>query len=146
MSNINILGEIKWFLDNPSPKSLEIVFDTLEIQTFTKGMFLHSKIKKAGKIRVHMAEQNGMPQMEVLDHLVFQFSFQFPHPKDLPFFETTALVLPRPLTNGFLRMDSEKIQLEFTIDAPNENSQVHVKHFYMKTIQVRSIDSKFLKN
>ena len=139
MSNTNVLGEIKCFLGKSSPKPLEIVFAALEIQTFVKGRLLNTTTKKLGRIRVCMAEQNGIPYMEVLDHLVFRFSFYFPWPEVLHFFESTALDLPRPLVNGLLKIDSEKLQLGFTIDAPDENLIVQVKHSYTNALHLKKI-------
>ena len=56
--------------------------------------------------------------MEVLEHLVFQFSFWFAAPTDLNHYQSGALVLPKPLSKGILTIDAEKLQLEFTIDTP----------------------------
>lgn len=130
MPNTHVLGNIKAFLELQKAKPLELVFGILEIETYVKGELLHKTVKKEGRLHIFGTEKLGFARMEVLDHLVFHFSFLFPYPDTKNFYESTALELPRPLAEGFLKMDANTIQLEFTIDAPNENEKVRVRHFY----------------
>lgn len=126
----HVLGNIKAFLEQQKAKPLELVFGTLVIKTYVKGGLLHKMVKKEGRLHIFRAEKPGFARMEVLDNLVFRFSLLFPYPDTKNFYENDALELPRPLAEGYLKMAGNTIQLEFTIDARNENERVQVRHFY----------------
>ncbi len=81
-----------------------------------------------------------------MDNLVFRFSFWFEKPTTENYFKVEMLQLPRPLAEGTLLMDAEKLILQFIIDAPDKNLQVHVKHTYsgIQTLETKKPAQKEL--
>jgi len=134
MPNNNILKKIASFLHRDTPSCLKITFHSLEILTYHNGILLNHTLKQNSKIHIHARKNKCLAQMEVLDHLVFQFSFCFPPPSSLETYQSKQLFLPRPLSNGVLTIDAEKLHLEFTIDAAEENLKVKVEHLYTNRI------------
>ncbi|MER3376040.1 MAG: hypothetical protein RIM83_15480 [Allomuricauda sp.] len=130
MANMHVLGEIKRFLDQKSSGILEITFAHLEILTYHNQKLLNRTLRQNSRIRIYEHRSMALAQMEVMDHLVFHFSLWFPTPAHTSHYQSKSLFLPRPLSHGILEMDAETLQLEFTIDTPNKNARVNVKHRY----------------
>ncbi|WP_420602832.1 hypothetical protein [Flagellimonas sp.] len=126
----NILGEINTFFERSPAKALEITFAQLKIDTYHNGQFLQQIQRPNCKIVLQKVVNNALAKMDVVDNLVFRFSFWFEKPTTENYFKGETLQLPRPLAEGTLQMDAEKLTLQFTIDAPDKNLQVHVRHIY----------------
>jgi hypothetical protein len=78
--------------------------------------------------------------MEVLDHLVFKFSFWFEPPTSQFPFKSNALGLPRPLARGFLLINAEELDLQFTIEAPDPQLHILVQHCYGNPLQIKQVE------
>nr|WP_293303482.1 hypothetical protein [Allomuricauda sp.] len=100
---IDLLGEIQYFLDQRTSTSLEITFSHLDIHLFNENKLLNRIVRENAKLRIHAPPSPGMPQMEVLDHLVFQFSFRFGLPTSKFSFESNALGMHDPWLAVFYR-------------------------------------------
>lgn len=143
MSKINILGEIHHFLDQTSAAFLEITFDQLEIHSLFQGNLLNKTIKEKAKICIGWCPRDGLAQMELRDNLVFQFTLKFTVPATLVApYTSTALQLPRPLAEGQMYLDSKKLVLQFVIDAPNKETQVHIQQEYTNVLGIKKIGKK----
>jgi len=138
--SIDLLGEIQHFLDQRPNASLEITFAYLDIHLFNENKLLNRIVRENAKLRIHTPPSPGMPQMEVLDHLVFQFSFWFGLPTSKFPFESNALGMPRPLARGFLQINTDELDLQFTIEAPDPKLHILVQHCYVNPIHIKQVE------
>ncbi|TXN36132.1 hypothetical protein FVB32_16370 [Flagellimonas hymeniacidonis] len=134
MAVSSILTEINTLLDDKSPKSCELTFALLDIDTYHNGTFLKRVQRPYPKIIIHKPVNSTSAQMEVQNNLVFSFSFWFEKPTCHFNYKSKMLQLPRPLTEGALEMDAEKLVLRFTIDAPDKVLQVRIQHTYTQLL------------
>lgn len=118
------------FLHQSSLAPLQITFATLEICSQQNGALLHSVQRQQSRILLQQTPQKGLAEITALDNLVFSFSFQFQLPKAPNFHEVDMRCLPRPLDQGKLYLDDEKLQLSFRIDAPDPSLRVQVTQVY----------------
>lgn len=118
------------FLHQSSPAPLQITFASLEICSHPNGPWLHRVQRQHSRILLQQTPQRGLGEITVLDNLVFSFSFQFQLPSAQKFHDVEMLSLPRPLDQGRLYMDDEKLQLSFRIDAPDPSLRVQVTQVY----------------
>lgn len=128
--NPNLIQTITNFLLQSPRTQLQITFATLEICNHQNGQLLHKVQRQQSRIILQKILQKGLAEITVLDNLVFSFSFQFQIPSALTFHEVDMLSLPRPLDQGRLYMDEEKLQISFRIDAPDPSLRVHVTQVY----------------
>ncbi|MBO0321433.1 hypothetical protein J0X14_03915 [Muricauda sp. CAU 1633] len=124
------------FLRQNSPDALHITFAALEICNHQNGQLLHKVQRPQSRIILQKMPQKGMAELTVLDNLVFSFSFQFQTLKAQKFHDVEMLSLPRPLDQGRLYMDEEKLQLSFRIDAPDPTLRVEVTHVYQGILKL----------
>ncbi len=118
------------FLHQTSPAPLQITFAALEICSHQNEALLHRVQRQHSRILLQQTPQKGLAEITVLDNLVFSFSFQFQLPKAPNFHEVAMLSLPRPLDQGRMYLDDEKLQLSFRIDAPDPSLRVQVTQVY----------------
>lgn len=118
------------FLYQSSPAPLQITFATLEICSHQNGALLHSVQRQWSRIILQQTPQKGLAEITVLDNLVFSFSFRFQLPSAPTCHEVDMRSLPRPLDQGRMYLDDEKLQLSFRIDAPDPTLRVEVTHVY----------------
>ncbi len=78
----------------------------------------------------------GLAEITVVDNLVFRFSFQCRMPTTTEFNNLEMLYLPRPLAQGRMYLDDEKLQLSFRIDAPDPSLRVQVTQVYHRICHV----------
>ena len=126
----SISSTITNFLHQSSPAPLQITFASLEICSHQNGALLHRVQRQQSRIILQQTPQKGLAEITVLDNLVFSFSFQFQMPSAPTYHEVDMLSLPRPLDQGRLSMDEEKLQLSFRIDAPDPTLRLEVTHVY----------------
>ncbi|NDV15234.1 hypothetical protein GO009_04285 [Muricauda sp. TY007] len=136
MADIHVLGEIRHFLNQTTVTTLELTFSSLEIHSVFNDRLLHELTKPNGKIRIYYQKQPESAQMEVLDNLVFQFSFGFILPNTATVYQSNMLHLPRPLMDGKLLLDAEQLLLEFMIHTPNKEHKILVKHRYTHIVEI----------
>lgn len=118
------------FLHQSPHTPLQITFATLEICNHQNGQLLHKVQRQQSRIILQKMPHKSLAEITVLDNLVFSFSFQFQMPSALTFHEVEMRSLPRPLDQGRLYMDEEKLQISFRIDAPDPSLRVHVTQVY----------------
>ena len=139
MSDTDVLGAIRQFVHQNGSTALELTFSSLEIHSFLNGKLLHVLTKPQGKVRIHPKKQQGLARMDVLDNLVFQFSFNFAVPHAAPVYQSSMLHLPRPLMDGTLKLDSEQLLLEFVIDTPNKDHNIQIQHRYTRIMEIKQL-------
>lgn len=125
-----ISSTITNYLHQSSPTPLQITFASLEICSHQNGQLLRKVQRQQSHIILQQTRQKGLAEITVLDNLVFSFSFRFQLPSAPTCHEVEMLSLPRPLDQGRLSMDEEKLQLSFRIDAPDPTLRVEVTHVY----------------
>lgn len=118
------------FLHQSSPAPLQITFASLEICSHQNGALRHRVQRKHSRILLQQTPQKGQAEITVLDNLVFSFSFRFWLPNAPTYHEVDMRCLPRPLDQGRLYLDDEKLQLSFRIDAPDPSLRVQVTQVY----------------
>lgn len=118
------------FLHQSSPAPLQVTFATLEICSHQNGSWLHRVQRQHSRILLQQTQQKGLAELTVLDNLVFSFSFRFQLPGAPTLHEVDMRCLPRPLDQGRLYLDDEKLQLSFRIDAPDPSLRVQVTQVY----------------
>ena len=111
---------------------MQITFASLEICNHQNGQLLHTLQRPQSRIILHKLPQKQLAELTVLDNLVFSFSFQFQIPNAQKLHDVAMLALPRPLDQGRLYLDEEKLQLSFRIDAPDPTLRVQVTHVYQR--------------
>lgn len=135
-SNPSLIQTIKNFFHQSSQTQLQITFASLTIHNHQNGQLLHCVQRQQSRIILQKLPQKGLAEITVLDNLVFSFSFQFQIPKAQKFHDVAMLSLPRPLDQGRLYMDEEKLQLSFRIDAPDPTLRVQVTHLYQGILKL----------
>ncbi|MEO2050782.1 MAG: hypothetical protein ABGX00_03385 [Allomuricauda sp.] len=129
MPTPSIVSTITDFLHHPSQDPLQITFAHLEICNQQHGQW-HKKMQRPqSRILLRKLSQE-LAEITVVDNLVFRFSFQFHMPSTGEFHNLEMLCLPRPLAQGRMYMDDEKLQLSFRIDAPDPALHVQVTQVY----------------
>ncbi|MEE1961197.1 hypothetical protein V1387_00780 [Allomuricauda taeanensis] len=118
------------FLHQSSPAPLQITFVTLEICSHPNGALLHCVQRQQSRILLQQTPQKRLAEITVLDNLVFSFSFRFQLPGAPTCHEVDMCCLPRPLDQGRMYLDDEKLQLSFRIDAPDPSLRVQVTQVY----------------
>ncbi len=125
-----ILSAITNFLHQSSPAALQITFASLEICSHQNEQLLRTVQRQQSRIIIQKMSQKGLAEITVLDNLVFSFSFQFQLPSAPTCHEVDMRCLPRPLDQGRMYLDDEKLQLSFRIDAPDPSLRVQVTQVY----------------
>ncbi|WP_067034358.1 hypothetical protein [Allomuricauda sp. CP2A] len=123
-------------LHQSSPAPLQITFAMLAIRNHQNGQFLNRVQRPQSRIILQKLPQQGLAELTVLDNLVFCFSFQFHIPNAGEFHDGEMLALPRPLDQGGLFVDNEKLRLSFRIDAPDPTLRVEVTHVYQNILKL----------
>lgn len=118
------------FLHQSSPSPLQITFASLEICSHQNEQLLRTVQRQRSRILLQKTQQKGLVEITVLDNLVFSFSFRFQLPSAPTCHEVDMRSLPRPLDQGRLYLDDEKLQLSFRIDAPDPSLRVQVTQVY----------------
>ncbi|SFB66528.1 hypothetical protein SAMN04487891_101110 [Flagellimonas taeanensis] len=126
----SISSTITNFLHQSSPAPLQVTFATLEICSYQNEQLLHRVQRQQSRILLQQTPQKGMGEITLLDNLVFSFSFRFRLPSAPTLHEVDMRSLPRPLDQGRLYLDDEKLQLSFRIDAPDPSLRVQVTQVY----------------
>ena len=124
------------FLHQSSHTPLCITFATLEITNHQNGQFLNQVERRQSRIVLQKMPCGRMAKINVLDNLVFCFSFQFLMPNAGKFHDGKMLCLPRPLDYGRLYVDKEKMVLSFRIDAPDPLLRVEITHVYQSILSL----------
>jgi hypothetical protein len=124
------------FLHQSPHTQLQITFAALEISNHQNGQLLHCVQRQQSRIILQKMPQKGLAGLTVLDNLVFSFSFQFRIPGTGEPFDMEMLALPRPLDQGRLCVDEERLQLSFRIDAPDPTLRVEVTHVYQGILKL----------
>lgn len=128
--NPNPVQTISDFLHQSSPTPLQITFATLEITNHQNGQFLNRVQREQSRIVLQKMPCGRMAKINVLDNMVFRFSFQFRLPLAAKCHNLEMRSLPRPLDRGRLSVDNEKLVLSFRIDAPDPSLCVEVTQVY----------------
>lgn len=118
------------FLHQSSPAPAQITFASLEICSHQNGALRHRVQRQHSRILLQQTLQKGLGELTVLDNLVFSFSFRFQLPTAPTCHEVDMRCLPRPLDQGRLYLDDEKLQLSFRIDAQDPSLRVQVTQVY----------------
>lgn len=126
MPKTHVIYRIQNFLDQPKLTELNLCFDQLDIFSFYQGRFLNVKSRKFGNLVLSKAPK-GMARVEVMDQLIFSFTFHFFNGR-----KSKMLHLSRPLSDGHLQMDDDRFVLHFTIDSPDKDKQVQLCYVYQQ--------------
>ena len=129
MPTPSIVFTITDFLHQKSHDSLQITFAHLDIHNQQQGQWCKKVQRPQSRILLRKLPQ-GLAEITVVDNLVFRFSFQFRIPDTQTCSNLEMLCLPRPLDQGRMYMDDEKLQLSFRIDAPDPALCVQVTQVY----------------
>ena len=122
--------QLQTFLQDPTRKRVVVVFPTLQIQTFRHGEPLHNIYLAEKRLRFLKTKTANVLRIQVLDNLVFRFSFVFDSSAFHIHNKVCAQKLPRPLDKGWIRIQHNKVQLGFWIDGPDPDLQVYVEQRY----------------
>jgi len=136
MPKPNLLQTLADFQAQSYFSSLKITFGVHDIINYRDG---HS-LNQAERIIVVKTSKHHIAQIKVMDNLLFRFSFHISLPKILAGQTESMIQLPRPLEDGHLNIQNEKLELSFRIDAPKNEPQLTVEHCYT---EVRSVKASF---
>ena len=136
MPNLPISYTFTDFLHQSSHTPLCITFATLEITNHQNGQFLNQVERRKSRIVLQKMPCGRMAKINVLDNMVFRFSFQFRLPLAAKCHNLEMRSLPRPLDRGRLSVDNEKLVLSFRIDAPDPLLRVEITHVYQSILSL----------
>ncbi|MEM8765308.1 MAG: hypothetical protein AAGD88_15925 [Bacteroidota bacterium] len=140
MPKPNLLQTLADFQAQSYFSSLKITFGVHDIINYRDGHLLNQAEKRKSRIIVVKTSKHHIAQIKVMDNLLFRFSFHISLPKILAGQTENMIQLPRPLEDGHLRIQDEKLELSFRIDAPESEPQLTVEHCYA---EVRSVKASF---
>jgi hypothetical protein len=129
MPTPSIISTFTDFLHHQSQDPLQITFAHLEICNQQQGQWYKKVQRHQSRILLRKLSHD-LAEITVVDNLVFRFSFQFRIPDTQTCSNLEMLHLPRPLAQGRMYMDDEKLQLTFRIDAPDPSLRVQVTQVY----------------
>lgn len=127
--NPNPSHAITDFLHHSTHTQLLITFASLNICNSQHGKLLHRLPSRQGRIGFQKLSPQLL-QLDIMDSLVFRFSLQCPISQTTNLNDMAPLSLPRPLDQGSLYVDEEKLVLSFRIDAPDHLLRIQVTHTY----------------
>ncbi|MFN3137618.1 MAG: hypothetical protein ACE37L_08015 [Allomuricauda sp.] len=127
--NPNPLQAITDFLHHSTHTQLQITFARLDICNSQNGKLLQRLPSRQGRIGFQKLSPQLL-QLDIMDSLVFRFSLQCHIYQTTNLNDMGPLSLPRPLDQGSLRVDEEKLVLSFRIDAPDPQLRIQVTHTY----------------
>lgn len=139
MPTPSILSTITDFLHQNTQEPLQITFAHLEICNQQRGQWCKKVQRRQSRILLRKLPQNGLAEITVMDNLVFRFSFQFRISETEACSNLEMLSLPRPLDQGQMYMDDEKLQLSFRIDAPDPSLRVQVTQVYRRICRMERL-------
>ncbi|WP_431162605.1 hypothetical protein [Flagellimonas beolgyonensis] len=139
MPTPSIVSTITDFLHHHSQDPLQITFAHLEICNQQHGQWCKKVHRPQSRILLRKLPQNRLAEITVVDNLVFRFSFQCRIPDTESYSNLELLCLPRPLDQGRLFLDDEKLQLSFRIDAPDPALRVQVTQVYHRICHVERL-------
>ena len=125
-----LTAQLQSFLLDPTRERVAVVFPTLQIQTFRHGEQLNNLYLAQKRLRFLKTKTANVLRIQVLDNLVFRFSFVFDSSAFHIQNKVRAQKLPRPLDKGWIRIQHNKVQLGFWIDGPDPDLQVYVEQRY----------------
>lgn len=144
MPPIPILPTIQKFLHQSPYASLEITFAHHTVFSSRPQLHFAPVQRHNSRVVINKRPKNGLAQMVVIDHMVFNFSFGFVPPSREPFYLGSMLQLPRPLDQGHLHMDADQLTLQFRIDAPRPELQVHLSQTYAHILKLEHFATPYL--
>ncbi|MCL6267310.1 hypothetical protein [Flagellimonas myxillae] len=136
MTPISILEEIQNFWESNSHTTLELTFETLEITLLYHGNPLDKHLRQNAKLILQKCDDPSLLQMDVVDNLVFPFLFVFDPTQALAGKSTSMKKIPRPLNHGNLCVKPHSLELEFTIEPPDKERELRVRHIYKLPIGI----------
>ena len=141
MTPISILEEIQNFWESNSHTTLELTFETLEITLLNHGNPLDKHIRQDAELILQKSNYPLILTMDVVDNLVFPFLFAF-DPKEALAGKTASLQkLPLPLNHGSFGIKPHSLELEFTIEPPDKEREVWVRHAYYGKVDKHLLES-----
>ncbi len=123
--------QLNSFLRDPEKKRMVIHFPHLQIKTFQHNERLQTISLCDRRLRFVKTQPPTMLRVQVMDNLVFRFSFVFSVEALQINKKVCAQKLPRPLEKGWIRIQHNKVQLGFWIDGPDPNLRVYVNQQYL---------------
>ncbi|TAI48030.1 hypothetical protein [Flagellimonas allohymeniacidonis] len=136
MSN-NLLQTLASFQEETSTAALQLTFGTHQIVNYHNGMLLNRMQRQNSRLVLHKTEPSHLAKMEVVDSLVFQFSFLFEAHALYKYQKGQNICLPRPLVDGRLQIWPQQLELSFRIGAPDPSLCVHILHTYTGDVLVK---------
>ncbi|WP_421806435.1 hypothetical protein [Flagellimonas sp.] len=127
--NANLIQTLTHFLHHSTHTQLQITFASLNICNSQQGKLLHHLPSRQGRIGFQKLSPQLL-QLDIMDSLVFRFSLQCLITQTTNLNDMGPLSLPRPLDQGSLYVDEEKLVLSFRIDAPDPQLRIQVTHTY----------------
>jgi len=140
--NPNPLQAITDFLHHSTHTQLQITFARLDICNSQNGRVLHRLPSRQGRIGFQKLSPQLL-QLDIMDSLVFRFSVQCHIPQPVNLNDMGPLSLPRPLDQGSLYVDEEKLVLSFRIDAPDPLLRIQVTHTYQGIYRLEKFCTPF---
>lgn len=124
--------QLDYFLKDAEQKRLVIHFPTLQIKTFQHGACLQNVLLKDRRLRFVKTKDPKLLRVQVLDNLVFRFSFVFSIAAFLEGNKICARKLPCPLEKCWIQLHKDAVSLGFWIDGPDPNLRVYVEQMYSR--------------
>ena len=116
MTALPILPEIHKIFENQKPATWELSFDSLEIFAQYEGREYNCGHRPSGNLLLHTQPDSAVAQMEVMDHIMFSFTFSWTQPKVIDYYLLPMKNLEKPLSCGILSITPDQLTLTFVLE------------------------------
>ncbi|WP_190809214.1 hypothetical protein [Flagellimonas sp. S3867] len=134
MTKADLFETLIDFLDQETGTTLKLSFAQLQIDMYQHGHYLKTILRPNARLVLYKLKDQNFAKIKVVDNLVFPFWFWFERPSFSQEYHTKMLKLSRPLADGTLEIHAEKLCLQFTIDAPQKDLKLMIKHTYTEIV------------
>ncbi|WP_422858992.1 hypothetical protein ACOKFD_16910 [Flagellimonas sp. S174] len=116
MTVLPILPEIHKIFEYQKPATWELSFDALEISAHYEGREYHCGHRPSGNLLLHTQPNSKIAQMEVMDHIMFSFTFSWEQPKGTGCYFIPMKNLEKLFSCGILNITPDQLSLTFVIE------------------------------
>lgn len=130
MTVLPILPEIHKIFEYQKPATWELSFNALEITAQYEGREYKCEYRPSGSLLLHTQPDSAVAQMEVMDHIMFSFSFSWVPPKGTGYYFMPMKNLDTLLSCGILGITPDQLPLTFIIEEKEKDKALSLRYEY----------------
>ena len=121
MTVLPILPEIHKIFEYPKPATWELSFNDLEISAQYESRLYNCGHRPSGSLLLHTQPNSAIMRMEVMDHIMFYFTFSWEQSKVTGYRIIPMKNLEKPISGGILSITPHKLTLTFIIEEKSKS-------------------------